>query len=417
MELEHLQKLNNQLKEDGYKFSLVEYKNSFHARGTFLLSDGTKKRKRVHLDIPADITRLNEAKKRCNELQLVLDQNKNVLPDLLPWKKEFKAKSTQILVKDAKDLFIKHWWKNRQSNWKWWEEPEYQKEAKGSDRGKYINRDKQSFKPPSSQMLKDYRSWQGIKPYLNRLDKIENSTLSVGSLYRIAETNYPPQTRGRKQVVQIFKKVIELCQGYEVGGFKEDLDEIAASKYKAKKKKGIDDHTLLKTIMILREKMPEFAWCYGMMYCYGMRPSETFGAKVNDDLTANVLGLKGETGIEERTSFTLTKSMIEVFNLYEIKRPYSFSNADNYDAIKCKQWTDSWGKKLRRVLKEIEVEKFTLYEIRHSWARRAIKSKVPSAACCVSMGHDINVFTNTYLSSIKARDIADIQENIEKTQD
>jgi len=107
MELEPLQKLNNQLKEDRYKFSVCVYKNSFHARGTFLLNDGSKKRKRIKLDIPADITRLNECRKRVTELQLVLDQNKNVLPDILPWQKEFEVESKQILVKDAKELFIK----------------------------------------------------------------------------------------------------------------------------------------------------------------------------------------------------------------------------------------------------------------------------------------------------------------------
>ena len=111
MELEPLQKLNNQLKEDRYKFSVCVYKNSYHARGTFLLKDGSKKRKRIKLDIPADITRLNECRKRVTELQLVLDQNQNVLPDVLPWQKEFEVESTQIEVKEAKKLFIKNWWR------------------------------------------------------------------------------------------------------------------------------------------------------------------------------------------------------------------------------------------------------------------------------------------------------------------
>ena len=47
MELDALQKLNNQLKEDKYKFSICVYKNSYHARGTFVLSDGSKERKEL----------------------------------------------------------------------------------------------------------------------------------------------------------------------------------------------------------------------------------------------------------------------------------------------------------------------------------------------------------------------------------
>mgnify|MGYP001161403221 FL=1 len=406
MELEPLQKLNNQLKEDRYKFSVCVYKNSFHARGTFLLNDGSKKRKRIKLDIPADITRLNECRKRVTELQLVLDQNKNVLPDILPWQKEFEVESKQILVKDAKELFIKNWWKNRQSKHNWWV-------IKNDDNKRDKVAEKERNKNATSQELIDKRSWSGISPYLNRLDKISESALSVGSLYRIAETHYPPQTRGRKQVVQVFKKVIELCQGYEVGGFKEDLDQLQANKYKAKKKPRIDDHKLLEIIHQLSIKMPEWGWCFKMMYTFGIRPSECFGAKVNPDLTCSVLGLKGDDGLEERTAFTLTKSMIEVWNLWEIDRPYEYNMTDKkYDPIKAKQWTDSWGKKLRRILKQEEMDKFTLYMIRHSWAIRAIKSKVNSAACAISMGHSLDVFESTYLSSIISRDISEIQENL-----
>ena len=406
MELEPLQKLNNQLKDDGYKFSVCIHKNSFHARGTFLLNDGSKKRKRIKLGVPADITRLSEARKRLTELQLVIDQNQNVLPETLPWEKKFKTQSSQIEVKEAKKLYIKHWWKNKKSDFEWWV-------IQNDDGTRNREAEKARNKVATTQELTDKRSWSGISPYLNRLDDIANSPLSVGSLKYIAESNYPPGTRGRKQIVQIFKKVIELSQSYDVGGFKEDLDQLQANKYKAKKKPRIDDHKLLEIIDKLSIKMPEWGWCFKMMYTFGLRPSECFGAKVNPNLTATVLGLKGDNGLEERTAFTLTKSMIEVWNLWEIDRPYEYNMTDKkYDPIKAKQWTDQWGKKLRRVLKQEEMDKFTLYMIRHSWAIRAIKSKVNSAACAISMGHSLDVFESTYLSSIREQDISEIQESL-----
>ena len=406
MELEPLQKLNNQLKDDGYKFSVCVHKNSFHARGTFLLNDGSKKRKRIKLGVPADITRLSEARKRLTELQLVIEQNQNVLPETLPWEKKFKTQSSQIEVKEAKKLYIKHWWKNKKSDFEWWV-------IQNDDGTRNREAEKARNKVATTQELTDKRSWSGISPYLNRLDDIANSPLSVGSLKYIAESNYPPGTRGRKQIVQIFKKVIELSQSYDVGGFKEDLDQLQANKYKAKKKPRIDDHKLLEIIDKLSIKMPEWGWCFKMMYTFGLRPSECFGAKVNPNLTATVLGLKGDNGLEERTAFTLTKSMIEVWNLWEIDRPYEYNMTDKkYDPIKAKQWTDQWGKKLRRVLKQEEMDKFTLYMIRHSWAIRAIKSKVNSAACAISMGHSLDVFESTYLSSIREQDISEIQESL-----
>ena len=119
MELEALEKLNIDLKEQGYKFSCVVWRSNYQVRGTFICEDGSTKRKRINLGIPAEITRLNEARKRITALQVALDQNKNVLPKLLPWQKKFTIESSQILVKKAKKLFIENWWENR-SNFEWW---------------------------------------------------------------------------------------------------------------------------------------------------------------------------------------------------------------------------------------------------------------------------------------------------------
>ena len=48
--------------------------------------------------------------------------------------------------------------------------------------------------------------------------------------------------------------------------------------------------------------------------------------------------------------------------------------------------------------------------IRHSWAKRAIKSKVSLSDCSISMGYSIKVFQDKYLNSVKIRDITDMQE-------
>ena len=48
--------------------------------------------------------------------------------------------------------------------------------------------------------------------------------------------------------------------------------------------------------------------------------------------------------------------------------------------------------------------------IRHSWAKRAIKSKVSSSACAISMGYSVKEFKDKYLVSFKKLDSADMQE-------
>ena len=53
--------------------------------------------------------------------------------------------------------------------------------------------------------------------------------------------------------------------------------------------------------------MPEWKRSLGMIYCYCLRPSEVFGANLNqENKTFIVLGLKGEEDkLEEMTAFTL----------------------------------------------------------------------------------------------------------------
>ena len=48
--------------------------------------------------------------------------------------------------------------------------------------------------------------------------------------------------------------------------------------------------------------------------------------------------------------------------------------------------------------------------IRHSWAKRAIKSKFSSSDCAISMGYSIKEFQDKYLISVKKIDNAEMQE-------
>ena len=66
-----------------------------------------------------------------------------------------------------------------------------------------------------------------------------------------------------------------------------------------------------------------------------------------------------------------------------------------------------WGKRLKRIIKKENSPKFTLNMIRHSWAKRAIKSKFSSADCAISMGCSITEFQAKYLNSVKIKDITD----------
>ena len=123
------------------------------------------------------------------------------------------------------------------------------------------------------------------------------------------------------------------------------------------------------------------------------------------DKPCMVLGLKGEEDeLEERTAFTLEKSLVDMFDLNNIDRPWEYNMSDKkYDAIYSKIKTDQMGKRLKRIIKKENFPQFTLNMIRHSWAKRAIKSKVSLSDCSISMGYSIEVFQDKYLNSVKIK--------------
>ena len=78
-----------------------------------------------------------------------------------------------------------------------------------------------------------------------------------------------------------------------------------------------------------------------------------------------------------------------------------------YNAIYSKIKTDQMGKRLKKIIKKEKFPQFTMNMIRHSWAKRAIKSKFSSSDCAISMGCSIKEFQDNYLNSVKIKDITD----------
>ena len=403
--------LNKQIKDEGKKFSLENHRGLFKIRGTFIFQNGIKKRSYINLDLPAEETNIREAKKRLDMIQYSIEDF-GYVPDRLPFEKvvENSTQSEQITCKEAKNLFIKNWWASR-SEFEWW--VVYGEDGKTRDK----NLEKERRKRATIQESKDKNSWNGIAPYINTLDQIENAPLSVGALYQIAKGF--KNARGRKEIVMRFQTLIKLCKkaGFDVGGDSDDLDELKI-KYVPKTKPNITDDQLIRYVIELREKLPKWKWCLGAMLVWGVRPSETFNLTPNlgEDLgTANVLGLKEEgEGFEERTALGCPKHLVEEFNLLEVDRPYTFNNFDKpYDALYAKSLTNSWAEDLREVIKKDDnFPKFTLYAIRHAYARRLIKRNLPTATCAKSMGNDVRIFEDTYLKAMNKRDMSEVQKNL-----
>ena len=108
--------------------------------------------------------------------------------------------------------------------------------------------------------------------------------------------------------------------------------------------------------------MPEWKWSLGMIYYYGLSSAEVFGAKLNKkDKTCTILGLKGEEDeLEERTAFTLEKSLVDIFDLNNIDRPWEYNMIDKkYNAVYSKIKIDKMGKRFKKIIKKREIS--TIY--------------------------------------------------------
>jgi len=100
-----------------YKFSYLICKSNCQVRGNFFLKDIRAYREEINLDISSEITRLSEARKQIKELQLVIDQNQNVLPNICSSHKEFEEESKQISDKKPMKILINHMSQNRYCNY------------------------------------------------------------------------------------------------------------------------------------------------------------------------------------------------------------------------------------------------------------------------------------------------------------
>ena len=80
-------------------------------------------------------------------------------------------------------------------------------------------------------------------------------------------------------------------------------------------------------------------------------------------------------------------------------------NYKKYDATYSKIKTYQIGKILKKIIKKEKFPQFTMNMIRHSWAKRAIKSEVSSSDCAMSMGYSIEAVSYTHLTLPTNREV------------
>ena len=357
---------NRDLRYRGHKASLAILKDAICIRGTFPNGDGTKSRKRINTGLKASIKSVSLAENRLLELLTEINKTGSI-PETLPWeiKTDIQKGYPKIKAKDAIELLKKDFFKVRTTN-------------------------------PKSRI----KTWDVIQNALNKLDSGAYITtdylMAVVEKYSINPEDGSERANLRLKMHQYFKRLgtlIELPDIAKIDGVK--------GEYKPKKRTIPDqDDLLLLAVQVRNHK--EYGWLTAAMIVYGCRPSEALSLFPNKNGTASCLSVKQKKAVpERRTALALPKGYEEKLDLYNISRSVEFIEPEDFDPIEAKSFSNRWGKWLKRQRPDLQ-----LYDLRHAWAKRSIREGVPSGLAAKSLGHSVQVFEETYLSTLDEEDIA-----------
>ncbi|MEG4323483.1 MULTISPECIES: site-specific recombinase [unclassified Microcoleus] len=143
---------------------------------------------------------------------------------------------------------------------------------------------------------------------------------------------------------------------------------------------------------------PHWQWVYGVIAAYGLRDHEAFFLDMSKFPIAQVL--EGKTGY--RQCWPLRPEWAYNWNLSQIKRPPVTGECHaDFGARVCKFFARSPVK-----------FRFRAYDLRHSWAVRAIRFGLDTSLAAKQMGHSLLTHTETYHLAINEREQQEAYERL-----
>ena len=365
----NLAPLNEALRARGLRMLVEQRRQALVVRGTFPENDGTRKRKRISLDLPAVPSSLVTAELRCLQLQEAI--NKGSYPPALPWSTPVHAPASTtnapLTCGAAVHAFETHYWQTHPRN-------------------------------PASE-----RTWDRIALELRRLPP--NAPCTLQQLLRTAAST-TPGSRTRLECCKVFKRLAKHL------GIPGNLEEISALKgnYEPADRTIPGDEAILTLLDALRPT--KWGWCYAALATFGCRPAEVPSLVLHEDGTADCLTIKRRNRAPaQRTCFALPRAWIDRFSLGNMSIPGEtrWTQPDQYNSDLGKKFVDAWRHSRRsREIKPIldaHIPEFDLYDLRHRWAIRSIEGGKRLTLCARAMGHSAAVHEQTYHRHIQRADL------------
>ena len=358
---------NKDLRYRGHKATLAIHQEGIYIRGTFPTEEGNKRRY-IPTGLAISTKSVATAETRVLTLLSAIKTNGRI-PDPLPWEaKKIDSKGyPKVKAIDAiailKDQFFSVETTNPKSRLSTWKTMEYG--LNKLDPGAYVTTDYliaqiiDKSKDPKTGITRANQKLK-LKQYFKRLGVV----IGLPDINKINEIETPYEPKKRDIPITDPQELLDLA-----------------------------------VKLIPHEK---YGWLTAAMIIYGCRPSETFSLIPKPGGIASVFTIKKKKGLPTvRTAMALPTDFPEKLNMFEISRPLDFRRPEDFDPIATKKITDTWAEWLNK-----KVPGLNLYDLRHSWAKKSIREKVPTGLAAKCMGHSISMFEKTYLRTLDEEDVA-----------
>jgi integrase len=362
--------LNDKFATQGSKLRIEKRGDKLNIRGSLPSKEDKNdfKIQRISLGIKADISGLEEAKKKLQLINLQLELKQF---DWINWtsKPNKKEKNNNFEFPNKLNQFEEFFFKERKNE--------------------YLSSTRKT-------------TWNSsYKPYLKRILQIYNNfdKEDLKNIFQKTLESYKEGSRSRKQCatsLSVLAKFldIKLPENWKIN-----------SKGYGLNKAGFRDLPTDDVIEKLWEKIPNKSWkfVFGLMATYGLRNHEVFFCDLSSltNVGDKIIRVLPTTKTGEHQVWPFHPEWVDKFELSKLgENPELLPNINRDLKITTLQ---NIGKKITDQFKRYSLQ-IKPYDLRHAWAVRTIFYDLPDTVAARMMGHSVSLHTQTYHHWITKRD-------------
>ncbi len=368
--IQEINYVNDKFATQGSKLKIEKRGETLNIRGSLPSKEDNNnfKIQRISLGLKADISGLEEAKKKLQLINLQLELN--------------------------------------QFDWINWIGKPYKKEIKdGIEFPKRLNQFEEFFfKEHKSDFRTSTRktTWRSsYKPYMKRILNIYNDyeNEALEKIFQKTLESYKEGTRSRKQCATSLSVLAKYL------GIKLPEDWKLNSRGYGLNKAGFRDLPKDELIEKLWETIPNKSWkfVFGLMATYGLRNHEVFFCDLSSltNFGDKIIRVLPTTKTGEHQVWPFHPEWVEKFELTKLgENPELLPDINRDLKITTLQ---NIGKKITDQFKRYSLQ-IKPYDLRHAWAVRTIFYDLPDTVAARMMGHSVSLHTQTYHHWITKRD-------------